>query len=403
MNYIKALLDLICKSYGLTTETADIIIFGVGQNGKSLLERFNRSGIDILCFCDNNSEHYSKEIMGKRCIPFDELCEFHKHSIIFVSPIDSNSIRIQLNENGFENVVDENINKILNVLPSISDKSAFSNFFNIGHFYSLYPDLDVIMNRSEDLFSKDKIIYDVELNEETQIEILKQMTKLYDTLPAWSDISVSKGKTEFRHHLVNPSLSHADAVGLHCMLRILKPKKMIEVGSGFTSAVTLDTNEFYLDNKMNIMFIEPYPNLLKSLLKETDDVEVIESGLEDIPLDVFERLNEGDVLFIDSTHVSKIGSDVNYLFFEIMPRLKKGTYIHLHDIFYPFEYPIKWIYDGMIWNELYLLRAFLQNNADYEIVFFQNMMEQKHKELFLHKWPFDQEICGGSIWLKKIN
>ncbi len=135
------------------------------------------------------------------------------------------------------------------------------------------------------------------------------------------------------------------------MLRILSPKKFIEVGSGFTSAVTLDTNEFYLDNKIELTFIKPNANLLKSILKKTDNINLIEKGLQDVPLDVFEQLESGDVLFIDSTHVSKIGSDVNYLFFEILPRLKKGVYIHLHDIFYPFEYPKQWILDGM--NSIY--------------------------------------------------
>lgn len=71
--------------------------------------------------------------------------------------------------------------------------------------------------------------------------------------------------------------------------------------------------------------------------------------MENIELEYFSNLEDGDVLFIDSTHVSKMGSDVNYLFFEIIPRLKKGVYIHLHDIIYPFEYPMEWIYNGMVW------------------------------------------------------
>lgn len=112
-------------------------------------------------------------------------------------------------------------------------------------------------------------------------------------------------------------------------------------------------------------------------------------------------MEEGDVLFIDSIHVSKVGSDVNYLFFEISPRLKKGVYIHLHDIFYPFEYPKEWIFSGKVWNELYLLRAFLQNNYNYKILFFQNIMEKRHKDKFMEKWPLNAPIHGGSIWLQK--
>ena len=81
--------------------------------------------------------------------------------------------------------------------------------------------------------------------------------------------------------------------------------------------------------------------------------------LQDVDLKEFDKLKSGDVLFIDSTHVSKIGSDVNYLFFEILPRLHRGVYIHIHDIFYPFEYPKDWIDEGRAWNENYILRAFL--------------------------------------------
>lgn len=236
-----------------------------------------------------------------------------------------------------------------------------------------------------------------------QIAILKKMIELYESIPKWDDISVPNGTSNLRHRYGNSSLSPGDAIGLHCMLRILQPKRMIEVGSGYTSAVTLDTNEYYLDNKIQLKFIEPYPELLQSLLKEEDEIELFTKGLQDIPLDTFEQLEDGDILFIDSTHVSKIGSDVNYLFFQILPRLNKGVYIHLHDIFYPFEYPKHWIYSGMIWNELYLLRAFLQNNNDYEIIFFQNMMEKKHMNIFMEKWPLDSPVHGGSIWLRKKN
>ena len=142
--------------------------------------------------------------------------------------------------------------------------------------------------------------------------------------------------------------------------------------------------------------------MLKSLLKPTDNIKILDRGLQDIELSYFDILNEGDILFIDSTHVSKVNSDVNYLFFEILPRLKKGVYIHLHDIFYPFEYPKEWIYKGMIWNELYLLRAFLQNNNDYEIIFFQNMMMKTHEKLYREEWPFNHSLHGGSFWMRKI-
>lgn len=291
--------------------------------------------------------------------------------------------------------------KIAKFIPITNIPNAYNYFPQIGHFYSLYPNLDEIIGKSEILFNNNKKVLDIDLNEKEQLIFLHQMIDLYNSIPKWEDISVELGTTPLRYRLKNSALSAGDAIGLHCMLRLLKPKRIIEVGSGFSSAVTLDTNEFYLKNQIQLTFIEPYPKTLKAILKETDQVELIQNRLQDVSFKVFEKLESGDILFIDSTHVSKIDSDVNYLFFEILPRIKKGVYIHLHDIFYPFEYPKQWIVDGRVWNELYLLRAFLQNNSNFSIVFFHNMLEQKYSDIFMNNWPLKNDIHGGSIWLRK--
>ncbi|NBD26699.1 class I SAM-dependent methyltransferase [Paenibacillus sp. T1] len=257
------------------------------------------------------------------------------------------------------------------------------------------------MRKEDRVFNQNKEIVDVDLNEEQQVIVLRQMTQFYDSIPRWEPISNTNIVSPLRYRYGNPNLSAGDAIGLHCMLRLLKPNRLIEVGSGYSSAVTLDTNEFFLDNSIKLTFIEPYPQLIKSLLKTEDVIELLVQGLQDTSLVVFEQLESGDVLFIDSTHVTKVDSDVNYLLFEVLPRLKSGVIIHLHDIFYPFEYPKEWILDGRCWNELYILRAFLQNNSNYSIIYFQNMMEKKHSEIFKQKWPLDISFHGGSIWLRK--
>lgn len=116
-------------------------------------------------------------------------------------------------------------------------------------------------------------------------------------------------------------------------------------------------------------------------------------------MSVFEKLEENDILFIDSSHVSKMDSDVNFLFFEILPRLKSGVYIHFHDVFYPFIYPKEWIYEGRAYNEMYILRAFLMNNAQYKIQLFGHMLEYQ----CMDKIPKHLKGCGsGSLWIKKI-
>ena len=92
-------------------------------------------------------------------------------------------------------------------------------------------------------------------------------------------------------------------------------------------------------------FIDPYPDLIISLIKENDkdNIKIIPSRLQDFDLREIETLESRDILFIDSTHVSKVNSDVNHIFFNIIPHLSPGVYIHIHDIFYPFEYPKDWI------------------------------------------------------------
>ncbi len=206
-----------------------------------------------------------------------------------------------------------------------------------------------------------------------------------------------------RYYFENPSYSYSDGIFLHCMLRHLRPQRLIEAGSGFTSALTLDTNEFWLDRRLQCTFIEPYPQLLRSLLKTEDfaSVQIISSPLQEVPLGAFASLQANDVLFIDSTHVSKIDSDVNYLFFEILPLLQPGVYVHFHDIFYPFRYPESWILEGRGWNEAYLLRAFLQFNSDFEIVLFNTFLETCHRDWFEKNMPLCLKDPGGSIWLRR--
>ncbi len=165
----------------------------------------------------------------------------------------------------------------------------------------------------------------------------------------------------------------------------------------------LDTNELFFEGAIACSFVEPYPELLRSLLRDGDDsrITIVPRALQTVEVEEFERLEANDLLFIDSTHVAKIGSDVNYLFFEVLPRLAPGVYVHLHDIFYPFEYPREWVLEGRAWSEAYLLRAFLTLNRSYEIVLFNTFLEHFHRELFEDHMPLCLRNPGGSIWLRR--
>lgn len=396
MNGIKSIIDL----YKTSIDNLQIkytVVFGSGSFGVLLSEKLTKSGIAVDFFCDNSPAKQGTNVNNIPCISVRELQKYTNNSLVFVSPRNADSIYKQLKDNGIQHIFPESLLEIVRFFPEKDN-----NLFPIGHFYSLYPDFSEIEKRSDTIFDRNKQVSDIDFNLERQLYILNEMIGLYSSLPEWKDVSEKSEADTLRHYYNNQSLSAGDAVGLHCMLRILKPKKLIEVGSGYTSAVTLDTNEYYFDNKIKLSFIEPYPSLLNSLLKSTDNIELNVCGLQDMPVKYFETLEDGDILFIDSTHVSKVNSDVNYLFFEILPRLKKGVYIHLHDIFYPFEYPKEWILEkGMVWNELYLLRAFLQNNKNYSIQYFQNMIDNKYNDIIMGKWPLKIKQQGGSIWLRK--
>ncbi len=178
---------------------------------------------------------------------------------------------------------------------------------------------------------------------------------------------------------------------------------MIEVGSGFWSAALLDVSELFLDVALDLSLVEPHPERLRSLLWPGDDrrVTLIEQRVQDVPADTYDVLERGDVLFVDSTHVSKVGSDVNHLLFEVLPALRPGVLVHIHDIGYPFEYPAKWVREGRAWNEAYLVRAFLQFNAEFEVTFFGQYAQRFHEDFIAAHLPLALAKPSGSLWIRR--
>src|SRR5450756_1321944 len=151
----------------------------------------------------------------------------------------------------------------------------------------------------------------------------------------------------------------------------------------------LDTVERFQDDGVRLTFIEPYPGRLRSLLRAEDakSCTIVEKTVQNADLNLFTALEAGDILFIDSSHVSKAGSDVNYLLFEIFPRLKPGVWIHIHDIFSGFEYPDAWLKEGRAWNEDYIIRAFLQFNDSFEIMLHGAHCIDRHRSWFQENMP----------------
>ena len=171
----------------------------------------------------------------------------------------------------------------------------------------------------------------------------------------------------------------------------------------------LDTNDlFFNENRIQFTFIEPNPqDRLDGLIHSEDrkNCKIQVEKVQDVSLDVYKALQENDILFIDSSHLSKAGSDLNFILFNVLPILNKGVIIHFHDIFYPFDYPKDWLTEERFyWNESYLLRAFLMNNDRYKITFFNSAAHRFHANFLSKEMPetmIDHAHCGA-IWIQKL-
>lgn len=274
-----------------------------------------------------------------------------------------------------------------------------NSYFPAGHYYSPIILVDDIKKREHEIWDKanNEGIKGIDLRVDEQIKLIDSLSVYYADIPFKPE-----KQQNIRYHYNNSFYSYTDGIILYSMLRHYSPKRIIEIGSGFSSAVLLDTNELFFNNAINLTFIEPYPERLNSLILETDKKQttIIQSDVQLVPLDVFQRLQSGDILFIDSTHIVKTGSDVNYILFEILPTLQSGVLIHFHDIFYPFEYPKEWVFNGRNWNEDYFLKAFLMYNDRFEIQLFSEYIHKHHKEAFKNM-PLSYNNTGGNLWIMK--
>lgn len=268
-----------------------------------------------------------------------------------------------------------------------------------GHFYSPVFSIEDIKKRQNEIWKnvENDEILGISLQTENQKNLISHFKEYYKEIPFKAE-----KQSGIRYQYENTYYSYTDAIILYSMIRHFEPKKIIEIGSGFSSSVMLDTNELFFDNKINLTFIDPNPDRLYDQITEKDTVnsKIIESNIQQVPLDIFETLQAKDILFIDSTHVSKVGSDVNHILFEILPKLKSGVLIHFHDIFYPFEYPKDWVFRGFNWNENYILRAFLMYNNSFEIKLFPDYLQKHHNDCFKDLTQAYKKT-GQNLWIEK--
>jgi predicted O-methyltransferase YrrM len=271
-----------------------------------------------------------------------------------------------------------------------------------NHFYSPVPDTRRI-NRQ--VFDRPSDLLGVDLREKEQLLLLESLASSFRA--EYSLFPRRRSRTDpDTFYLDNKFFSSVDAELLYAMVRKLKPKRIVEIGSGYSTLLIVQAAAVNreADKSAKIVCIDPYPRQFVTALAASGHIELIQTSVERVPFENIGDLSNGDILFIDSSHVLKTGGDVHREFLELLPRLGPGSYVHVHDIFLPHDYPAEWVMDNhWFWNEQYLLQAFLSFNSEFEIVLAAAWLHYQHRDRLVESIPsYDPEtVLPGSFWMRR--
>lgn len=356
-----------------------VVIYGAGNEGKLAIDVLHNEKIEVLAVADK-----SKTTIGSlQCISLEQLMEYDENVVCIVSPLRAVEKEKRILCEHFKVVID---NYIVHIIKYCIMPTMYKSCFPFNHYESPYLSLEELDRYSDSIIVPEG----VDLNKDYQYIMMMEIARKY---PEFKESLKKLGK---RYTTNNNYFNWEDAVVLSTFMISFRPKRIIEIGSGHSTFRMLDTNEEWCDNIVSINCIEPYPDRLLSGLHKEEKIKVNKKFVQQMPLTIFEELEENDILFIDSSHVAKSGGDILYEYFRIFPKLKSGVIIHVHDIFYPFIYPKNWLEMGRCYNEAFILQALLTNNKQYEIMYFNNMMHGELKGMI-----GDEFESGSSIWLRK--
>jgi len=262
------------------------------------------------------------------------------------------------------------------------------------HFYQPIPDTRALPER---LWQEPGELVGIETNDAVQLDLLRNVfprfREEFEQFPARAT------KDPARFHFNNGFFDGTDALVAYCMIRHFQPRLIIEVGGGYSTLLTREA--VARGNQSELICIEPFPrDFLRAGFMGLK--KLIEKPVQDVDLALFAQLDSGDILFIDSSHTVKIGGDVNYLFLEVIPRLKPGVIVHVHDIFLPFDYRRDWVIDELrFWTEQYLLQAFLAFNSQFEVLLGNSYVAHRYMEELKKTFPNSPWWGGGSFWMRR--
>jgi hypothetical protein len=278
---------------------------------------------------------------------------------------------------------------------------AVASAFPPGHFYSPIVDPGTVKRIRVWPYRPD--VLGIDFNDASHVRILRdEFPRFMPEFDYPQTLEVTPALSSFFRD--NAQFAMLDPPALFVLLRAWKPRRIIEVGSGFSSLLMADVNARFLGHEVTITCVDPYP---PSFLRQRIDgiARMVERRVQDLPLDQFTDLQAGDLLFVDSSHVAKTDSDVNFLFFEVFPRLASGVLVHVHDIFLPHDYPPDWVLgENRSWNEQYLLRALLMHSSGFEVLFGCSYAFWRYPELVVAALANADGAAygGGSFWLRRL-
>lgn len=267
-----------------------------------------------------------------------------------------------------------------------------------NHYHEPVPNLGGL---SDALWQRRSDLVGIELNVEEQLRLLDDLSaaykKDYESFPR-EEIS-----EPHRYYVNNKAFESVDGEMFYCLIRHFKPRKIFEIGGGHSTYLAAEAIGDS-GQPCELTVFEPYPG--KILKKGFPGLHrTVQVKAQDVPLSEFEGLRKNDFLFIDSSHVVRIGSDVQYLVLEVLPRLHPGVLVHFHDIFLPSEYPKDWVKEERrFWTEQYLLQAFLIFNGAFKVLWAGSYMHLRHPDKLeaafssykrSEQWP-------GSFWIQRL-
>ena len=271
-----------------------------------------------------------------------------------------------------------------------------------NHFYQPVPDTSEL---KDDLWRKHSELIGIDLRETSQLELLRLFASKFKN--EYEQFPRTPTATPYEYYMANSAFVSVDGEILYSMIRHFKPRRIFEIGSGYSTYLSAQAVQKNAEEdrgyECELVAFEPYPDeILKAGFPGLS--RLVRKKIQDVPVSEFDKLAQNDILFIDSSHVLKTGSDVHLEYLEILPRLNKGVIVHTHDIFLPQEYPKEWVLGRrLFWTEQYVLQAFLAFNDSFEVLWAGNYMNLKHPDELKKAFSSYKrnQTLPGSFWTRR--